>query len=46
MTDFNLRYLGKVQVKGKQASIGFHECFSGSKEEEITSKGKNTFPVQ
>jgi hypothetical protein len=37
---FNLRYLGKVQVKGKQAPVGLHECFSGSIEEEILIKEK------
>ena len=37
---FNLRYLGRVQVKGKQAAVGIHECFSGSTEEEIMIKEK------
>ena len=37
---FNLRYLGRVQVKGKQAPVGIHECFSGSGEEEILKKEK------
>ncbi len=32
---FHLRYLGKVQVKGKQAAIGIHECFSGTADDEI-----------
>jgi len=27
---FHLRYLGKVQLKGKYAAIGIHECFSGN----------------
>jgi len=35
---FRLRYLGRVQVKGKQAAVGIHECFSGSTEEEILIK--------
>ncbi|MEP7373837.1 MAG: adenylate/guanylate cyclase domain-containing protein [Chitinophagaceae bacterium] len=41
---FNLRYLGKVQVKGKQEPVGLHECFSGSNEEEILIKEK-TLPL-
>ena len=41
---FKLRYLGKVQVKGKQAPIGIYECFSGSSDEEITVKEK-TLPL-
>ena len=28
---FHLRYLGKVQVKGKQSSIGIYECFSSDR---------------
>jgi adenylate cyclase len=42
--DFHLRYLGKVQVKGKLSSVGIHECFSGSTEKEITEKEK-TLPL-
>src|SRR5688572_29998198 len=42
--DFHLRYLGKVQVKGKQESVGIHECFSGSTEQEIAVKEK-TLPL-
>jgi len=41
---FNLRYLGKVQVKGKQEPVGLHECFSGGKEDEILIKEK-TLPL-
>ncbi|HUM64273.1 MAG TPA: adenylate/guanylate cyclase domain-containing protein [Chitinophagaceae bacterium] len=41
---FKLRYLGQVQVKGKQEPIGIHECFSGSPEEEIKIK-ENTLPL-
>ena len=41
---FNLRYLGKVQVKGKQEPIGIHECFSGSPEEEARIK-ESTLPL-
>lgn len=41
---FNLRYLGKVQVKGKQEPVGLHECFSGSMDEEIQGKEK-TLPL-
>ncbi len=37
---FKLRYLGRVQVKGKQAPIGIHECFSGNDDEEIIVKEK------
>lgn len=40
---FHLRYLGKVQVKGKQASIGIHECFSSDPEEQIRKK-EDTLP--
>lgn len=38
--NFHLRYLGKVQVKGKQSSIGIHECFSSDSEEQILKKEK------
>jgi len=38
---FNLRHLGKVQVKGKQEPVSIYECFSGNTEEEIRIK-KNT----
>ena len=27
--NFNLRYLGKVQVKGKKQAVKIHECFDG-----------------
>ena len=37
---FHLRYLGKVQVKGKQSSIGIHECFSSDSEDQIFKKEK------
>ena len=37
---FNLRYLGKVQVKGKTEPVGLHECFSGGNEKEIVIKEK------
>lgn len=37
---FNLRYLGKVQVKGKSEPVGLHECFSGTREEEVLKKEK------
>jgi adenylate cyclase len=37
---FHLRYLGKVQVKGKQSSIGIHECFSSDSEDQIIKKEK------
>ena len=38
--NFHLRYLGKVQVKGKQSSIGIHECFSSDSEDQILKKEK------
>lgn len=38
--DFHLRYLGKVQVKGKQSSIGIHECFSSDSEDQVIKKEK------
>lgn len=41
---FRLRYLGKVQVKGKLAPVGIHECFDGSPEEEMIIKEK-TLPL-
>ena len=36
--NFHLRYLGKVQVKGRHSSIGIHECFSSDEEEQINKK--------
>jgi class 3 adenylate cyclase len=36
--NFHLRYLGKVQVKGRQSSIGIHECFSSDNEDQINKK--------
>jgi class 3 adenylate cyclase len=41
---FHLRYLGMVQVKGRQSSIGIHECFSSNTEEQIDKKEK-TLPT-
>lgn len=38
--NFHLRYLGKVQVKGKQSSIGIHECFSSDSEDQVYKKEK------
>jgi len=35
---FHLRYLGKVQVKGKQSSVGIHECFSSDSEDQVNKK--------
>ena len=35
---FHLRYLGKVQVKGKQLPIGIHECFSSDSEDQVFKK--------
>jgi adenylate cyclase len=37
---FHLRYLGKVQVKGKQSSIGIYECFSSDGEDQVNKKEK------
>jgi class 3 adenylate cyclase len=42
--NFHLRYLGKVQVKGKQLSIGIYECFSSDTEDQIDKKEK-TLPA-
>jgi class 3 adenylate cyclase len=36
--DFHLRYLGKVQLKGKHAAIGIHECFSGNDSADFQNK--------
>lgn len=38
--EFNLRHLGKVQVKGKQEPVGIYECFSGNTNDEIMIKEK------
>lgn len=35
---FHLRYLGKVQVKGKQSAIGIYECFGSNSDEQINKK--------
>ena len=35
---FHLRYLGKVQVKGKQSSVGILECFSSDSEDQVNKK--------
>jgi class 3 adenylate cyclase len=40
MSEYKMRYLGKVQVKGKQASIGIYECFNGNTDEEMKIKEK------
>ena len=37
---FHLRYLGKVQVKGKQNAIMIHECYDGDLPNIIQSKNK------
>lgn len=36
--DFNLRYLGKVKVKGKEKALGIYECFDGDSSESIALK--------
>jgi hypothetical protein len=35
---FNLRYLGKVQAKGKQHTLDIYECFNGDSDEQIILK--------
>jgi signal transduction histidine kinase/CheY-like chemotaxis protein/class 3 adenylate cyclase/ligand-binding sensor domain-containing protein len=41
---FNLRYLGKVQAKGKHQSLDIYECFDGDEEEQFRLK-KSTLPL-
>jgi class 3 adenylate cyclase len=36
--NFHLRYLGKVQVKGRHSSIGIYECFGSDEEEQVIKK--------
>ena len=36
--NYHLRYLGQVQLKGKNESLHIHECFSGNAKEEIAKK--------
>ncbi len=36
--DFNIRFLGKVLVKGKKESIGIYECFDGDIPEQLQHK--------
>lgn len=36
--NFHLRYLGKVQLKGKQISINIHECFDSNTKEQVKNK--------
>lgn len=38
--DYNFRFLGKVQVKGKDRIIGVYECFDGDSDEMIELKLK------
>ena len=35
---FHLRYLGRVQLKGKKAPVGVHECFSGNMQQDLDHK--------
>jgi class 3 adenylate cyclase len=35
---FHLRYLGRVQLKGKQSAIGVHECFNGNLPHDLDHK--------
>tara|TARA_R110002050_G_scaffold92566_3_gene193740 strand:- start:32198 stop:35701 length:3504 start_codon:yes stop_codon:yes gene_type:complete len=37
---YGVRYLGKVQVKGKNKVIGIYECFDGDKKEVLELKAK------
>lgn len=39
--EFNVRHLGRVQVKGKQASIGIFECFDADEPTLFLSKKEN-----
>ncbi|HEV8084571.1 MAG TPA: adenylate/guanylate cyclase domain-containing protein [Chitinophagaceae bacterium] len=39
--NFDLRYLGLVQLKGKHESLHIHECFSANSSEEINKKQKS-----
>lgn len=38
--DYNFRYLGKVQVKGKDKIIGVYECFDGDTDDMIALKSE------
>ncbi|MEM9076162.1 MAG: response regulator [Bacteroidota bacterium] len=38
VSGFNFRYLGMVQVKGKQKALGIFECIDGDGEEDISLK--------
>lgn len=38
--DFHLRYLGKVQVKGKKEPVGLYECYEGDSPEIVVKKMK------
>ncbi len=40
---FNLRYLGKVQAKGKFHPIGVYECFDGDSPEQVELKNKTSY---
>src|SRR5690348_8054998 len=37
---FSLRYLGRVQAKGKNQSIGIYECFDGDRPEQKRLKNQ------
>lgn len=39
--EFNVRHLGRVQVKGKQASIGIYECFDADEPTLFLAKKEN-----
>ncbi|MBD0333190.1 MAG: GAF domain-containing protein, partial [Chitinophagaceae bacterium] len=41
---FHFRYLGLVQLKGKNEPLHIHECFNGNSDEDIKNK-KKTLPV-
>lgn len=36
--DFHLRYLGKVQLKGKMEAVGIYECFNQVSDDELSRK--------
>ena len=41
INSFHLRYLGRVQVKGKTEPVGIYECYDGDKPENMASKLKS-----
>jgi class 3 adenylate cyclase len=43
---FNIRYLGKVQVKGKYHPIGIYECFDADRPEQLALKKSSLLRFQ